>query len=277
MSSALREGFYSRLQIIGTTTPVDRNRLPQRLSPIYRPMETLPVGSFHCTPEHVLLPIDERGSELPHLGIQPLSWFEEETETENSEGFATPIQARADCALVQLEPDQPPVLIPEAELGAALDRHYEDLLIRVAEKLQQDNPEEALRMGLRALRAAGPRNSIPRLLVMGLSKEHRSREESEWLKQEILLAFTESQLNQDWIEFSASVLYMAKKVLAPTRRWVEKGLNALIGASVPNASAAPLPSRPAYFRADRRNAQGNPNAWLKMASSYIEHKAAIAA
>lgn len=259
MSQTAREEFYTKLNIIGTTTPSE-GRFPERLEPVYR--------SVHG-PEVVLVPIDERGPHEPRLLEEDEAWLAEQMEEGGLQLFPTPIPAKADHVLWLFQPEDGPELVPQAEVEARLRRFYWDTLLKVEKLLEEQSFQSASDVAAQALRAADRRDSFSRLLQLALARRcQRSQVDLEQMEQSLKGRFTPLARQEDLRRFSQeSVQYGLKRVYAEAeteaRRHKEQSLESSPPRKTHTSASKALPSsptrpRPGYLPSSSRSAPERP-------------------
>lgn len=250
MSQTAREEFYTKLNIIGTTTPSE-GRFPERLEPVYRGV---------LRPEVVLVPVDERGPSVPRLLEEDEAWLAEQMEEGGLQLFPTPIPAKADHVLWLFQPEDGPELVAQAEVEARLRRFYWDTLLKVEKLLEKQSFQSASELAAQALRAADCRDSFPRLLQLALARRcQRSQADLEQMEQSLNGRFTLLGLQEDLRRFSQErVQYGLKRVYAEAeteaRRHKEPSLESSSLSKSPTSAPRVPPSRPDYLRSSSRSA-----------------------
>ena len=237
-----REALYAQLEIIGTTVPVDEERLPQRLSPVYRR-----VGD----PEVILVPVEEGGPELPQLCEEDLDWVREQEEGGGFQHIDPPISARPDHLLMQFEPDRAPELIHVARLDERLAETYQDALRRAEQALTRGDRAEALRLASRAVRSVRPWEPIPRLLQLALARQsvpgreipprHITRLE------EGIQVISQSKLWEAWSKLSSDALPSVQELIKQELEHWHPGFSTPPVPVKPAVQEASLKRKPAYL------------------------------
>lgn len=253
---------WQKLTIVGTTTPVQRALLPQRLEPVYQSVEEA---------EYVWLPLPSAQS-LSTLSREPLSWFEELCAEGSAQRFNPALPAMAWHVLLQLEPDQAPEQLLAKDVPERLERFVLSLFQRLENSLSKgplskgplskEQLEDALELAARAFAAANTRDAAPALLQLALAREVLCLEDVEWLERELLVAYTPNRLEESFRRFSLK----AKHSFLAVRTLMEEELTRQVSpASSPASSVSRMPS--ASGASSRSNNTREPSYFQKLGSS----------